>query len=97
MEVGIAVSTTLAEGAPYTYYCEPCSPNKGRGYTLSDLQQMKEDGQAAHAAYEVSLMDRVGPDVYFAVKGKQKPADRERLLRTLRRMNETIEGLLDEP
>jgi hypothetical protein len=67
-ETGFSIQGDL--NAPgYEVYCEPCAPNQGRGYTLADLQQMKEESQAARAAYETSLMDRVGPDVYFAVKG----------------------------
>lgn len=51
------------------YYCATCKP-PGHGYTISDLQQMRQDGQAERAKYEMSLMDKVGPDVYFAVKGR---------------------------
>lgn len=68
LEVGIVHSSTLADGAPFALYCQPCAPNRGKGYTLADLQQMREDGQVERAKYETSVMDRVGPDVYFAIK-----------------------------
>lgn len=56
-------------------YCTPCAPNQGRGYTLEDLQQMREDVQVARAAREVDLIDRLGPDLYFAITGRRpRPA-----------------------
>lgn len=68
LEVGI---TNYGSEGDSKLYCTPCAPNSGRGYTLSDLQRMRDDGQAERAKYELSLMDRVGPDVYFAVKGSE--------------------------
>jgi len=63
------MSSTLTDGAPITLYCGECDPNRGRGYTLSDLQAMKAENQVQRDLRQVSLMDRLGPDVYFAMKG----------------------------
>ncbi|SDD57815.1 hypothetical protein SAMN04488581_2582 [Mycolicibacterium neoaurum] len=65
------MSTTLADGAPITLYCGDCNPDKGRGYSLSDLQAMKAENQVQRDLRQVSLMDQLGPDVYFAIKGQQ--------------------------
>lgn len=70
-ETGWAMSTTLADGAPITLYCDGCNPDKGRGYTLSDLQAMKAENQVQRDLRQVSLMDMLGPDVYFAMKGQR--------------------------
>jgi hypothetical protein len=72
LEVGI---TNYGPEGGSELYCSPCAPNQGRGYTIADLQQMREDGQAERAKYEMSLMDRVGADVYFAVKGSGSSTD----------------------
>jgi hypothetical protein len=42
------------------YYCATCKP-PGTGYTISDLQQMRDDGQAERAKYEMSLLDKGRP------------------------------------
>lgn len=68
MDVGI--SLVMDDAGRHDLYCEPCNPDSGRGYTLSDLQRMRAGSQLARANYEMSLMDKVGPDVYFAVKGR---------------------------
>ena len=67
-KTGWGVTTTLADGAPCTMYCGGCNPNKGRGYTLADLEQWREDSKVERARYELSLMEKVGTDVYFYVK-----------------------------
>jgi hypothetical protein len=45
-----------------------------RGWTIADLERLREDSQAAYAAYEMAVMDRVGADVYMAVRSRW-PAD----------------------
>lgn len=75
LEVGIVTSTTLAEGAPFTLYCEPCDPNQGRGYTLSDLQKMREDNQVGRARYQMAKLEQLGADVYFHVTGPSFPPE----------------------
>lgn len=94
-DTGWAVSTTLAEGAPITFYCEDCNPDKGRGYTLADLQKVREDGRVEAAKYQMSLMDKVGPDVYFAIKdaSAREREPMRRLHNTLQDINDTIERL----
>ena len=71
-ETGITASMG-GDSEAITYYCAACDPNKGRGWTLSDVQQMREDAQAARAEREMMLMNRIGPDVYFAIKTKAQP------------------------
>lgn len=66
-ETGFSLTGTLAEGSTDRIYCPEHAPDQGRGYTLADLQQMREDGQAERAKYEMSQMDRIGADVYFHV------------------------------
>jgi hypothetical protein len=75
-ETGFSMTGGLGDSSEDRLYCPKCDPNKGRGYTLSDLQRMREDGQAERAKYETSLMDKVGADVYFAVKGASKKEPR---------------------
>lgn len=50
-------------------YCGECSPTKDRGYTLSDLQRMREKLGVLRTQREVDLMDQLGADVYFQIKG----------------------------
>lgn len=56
-------------------YCPSCSPDQGRGYTLSDLQRMKEDGQVERAKYQMAKMEQVGADVYFHLTGPTFPPE----------------------
>lgn len=51
-----AISGTLAPGSD-RIYCPDCNPDKGRGYTLSGLQRMREDNHAALAKHEMAMMD----------------------------------------
>lgn len=70
MEVGITNYGPIGGSA---LYCTPCAPKQGKGYTLSDLQKWREENQVQRAKYEMSMMDLVGPDVYFFVKGQAQP------------------------
>ncbi|SHQ62896.1 Uncharacterised protein [Mycobacteroides abscessus subsp. bolletii] len=78
MEVGIAMH---AEGNPEvtTYFCAPCDPNRGRGYTLSDLQKMRDETREAWDEMlknrKFRLMEQLGPDVYFHVQGPTFPPE----------------------
>jgi len=69
LEVGI---TSYGNEAESHLYCTPCSPG-GKGYTLSDLQQMRTESREAFDKVirdrEVRLMEQMGPDVYFHVLG----------------------------
>lgn len=71
-ETGFSLTGGLGDNSEDRIWCPQHAPNQGKGYTLSDLQRMRDDGQAERAKYELSLMDRVGPDVYFAVKGGEQ-------------------------
>jgi hypothetical protein len=75
------------------YYCDEHNPNKGRGYTLADMEKWREESQVQRGEYEMSMMNLVGPDVYFAVKDKGSPM--KRLLKMQREMNNTIAKLID--
>ena len=66
LEVGIV---RIDGGTDPGLYCEPCAPTSGKGYTLSDLQRMKEDIAVGRAQRQIQLLEQLGPDVYFAVKG----------------------------
>lgn len=53
LERGItAVGDLNAPGMDY--YCEACEPNRGKGYTLADLERWHEDGQIERAKYELA-------------------------------------------
>ena len=91
-ETGWGFTTTLAERSPYVWYCGEHHPNKGKGYTLSDLEQMRAGGKVERARYEMSLMELVGPDVYFHVKAGQERAQRRE---QVRRMHRTLSGVVD--
>ena len=72
-ETGFTMTGTLAEGSETRLYCPDHAPDQGKGYTLADLQQWREDNQAARARYQMSQMEAVGPDVYFHVTGPNDP------------------------
>lgn len=79
LEVGIVRTGTLAEDSVDKLYCEPCAPNRGKGYTLADLERMREELREAWAKTirdrELRLMEQLGPDVYFFVAGAPPNAD----------------------
>lgn len=41
-ETGFSLQGTLSEGSQDRLYCPDCAPNQGKGYTLADLQQIRE-------------------------------------------------------
>jgi hypothetical protein len=59
--------TRIDGGTNPGLFCTPCA-GVGKGYTLADLQEMRDEIRATRARYQLGLMDRVGPDVYFAIK-----------------------------
>lgn len=68
LERGITVVGDL--NAPgVDYYCEACAPNRGRGYTLADLERWREESRTERAVQDLArkqkVMDLLGPDVYF--------------------------------
>ncbi|AVO21640.1 hypothetical protein I5I01_gp34 [Mycobacterium phage MooMoo] len=71
-ETGFSMTGGLGDNSQDRLWCLSCAPDSGRGYTLSDLQQMREESRVERAKYEMSVMDRVGPDVYFAVHGTER-------------------------
>lgn len=99
MEVGITNYGPIGGSKLYCTPCTPCAPNQGKGYTLSDLQKWREDGQVERAKYEMSLMELVGPDVYFAIKGGSARSPMDRLIEMRRRTAEFIDSLIgpDDP
>lgn len=67
-DTGFTMTGGLGDNSLDRIYCPDCAPDTGKGYTLADLQRIKENSLVERAKYETSLIDRVGPDVYFAVK-----------------------------
>lgn len=63
LEVGITRVQGLG-GGPVDFYCAPHAPS-AKGYTLADLQAMKDANQVTRAQRQISLIDQLGPDVYF--------------------------------
>lgn len=78
MEVGITAHT---EHGVTTYFCGECNPNRGRGYTLSDLQRwgadMREGWDQMRRDHQLWCMEQMGPDVYFHMIGHRNPAPEE--------------------
>lgn len=74
-ETGFTISGTLAEGSKDSLYCPQCAPDQGRGWTLSDLERMREESARARRDREVRLMEQLGPDVYFFVADAPPNAD----------------------
>jgi hypothetical protein len=70
-ETGFTLTGGLGDNSQDRLYCPECAPDQGKGYTIADLEQMREENQAARARYQLSQMDRIGPDVYFAMKGDE--------------------------
>lgn len=73
-ETGFSIQGTLAAGSD-RLYCLECAPETGKGYTLADLQQLREDSLAERAKYEMAQMERLGPDVYFHLIGRDSPTE----------------------
>lgn len=101
-ETGWGFTTTLAENAPYTLFCGEHAHNQGKGYTLADFEQMREESRIQRDLREVDLMNMVGPDVYFHVKDRQKRQKyREHVRRQHRVMSDIVDtlkriGVIDE-
>ncbi len=76
-ETGFSLTGTLAEGSPHKVYCPECAPDQGRGYTIADLERMREENKAARDARQVQLMEQLGPDVYFHVLGPTFPPEEQ--------------------
>lgn len=50
LSFGVGISRVQdLNGGPVDFYCEPHSPYAGRGYTLADLQAMRNDRYAVPA------------------------------------------------
>lgn len=73
-ETGFSIQGTLAAGSD-RLYCLECAPTTGKGYTIADLQQLREDGQVERAKYEMAQMEHLGPDVYFHLIGQDNPTE----------------------
>ncbi|WP_232783625.1 hypothetical protein [Mycobacteroides franklinii] len=78
MKVGMAMHY---EHGVTTYFCAPCNPNHGRGYTLSDLQrmgaEMREGWDQMRRDHQLWCMEQMGPDVYFHMIGHRGPPPEE--------------------
>ena len=101
LEVGISRYGSLFGPDDSKVYCAPCSPAAGsKGYTLSDMERWREESQVSRASYEMSLMDRVGPDVYFAMRAAKDRQKRrqtaKRLLRVTKGMHASLTELLGD-
>lgn len=76
-ETGFTMTGGLGDNSEDRIYCPQHAPNQGKGYTLSDLQQMRAESRDAWDKTirdrEVRLMEQVGPDVYFHVLGPDVP------------------------
>ena len=68
-ETGFTMTGGLGDNSQDRLYCPDCAPDQGKGYTLSDLQKWREENAVHRARYQQSLMDKLGPDVYFHVQG----------------------------
>lgn len=73
-ETGFSVQGTLAAGSD-RLYCLECAPTTGSGYTIADLQRMRENSQAERAKHEIAQMERLGADVYFHLIGRDNPTE----------------------
>lgn len=74
-ETGFTMTGGLGDNSEDRIWCPQHAPNQGRGYTLSDLQQWREDNQVERARYQLSQMERLGADVYFHVAGPTYPPE----------------------
>jgi hypothetical protein len=73
-ETGFSIQGTLAAGSD-RLYCLECAPTTGKGYTIADLQQLREDGQVERAKYEMAQIEHLGPDVYFHLIGRDNSTE----------------------
>lgn len=74
------------------FFCLRCRADDGRGYTIADLKQMGEDARAEYAKYELDLMERIGPDVYFSIKAAAER--RKQLKRAMERQHRMLAGIV---
>jgi hypothetical protein len=73
-ETGFSIQGTLAAGSD-RLYCLECAPTTVKGYTIADLQQLREDGQVERAKYEMAQIEHLGPDVYFHLIGRDNSTE----------------------
>jgi hypothetical protein len=92
-DTGFSITGGLGDSSEDRIWCPEHAPDKGKGYTLADMEKWREESQVQRAEYEMSQMNLVGADVYFAVKDKRSPM--KRLLKMQQRMNNTIARLTD--
>lgn len=93
-ETGFTMTGGLGDNSLDRIWCPQHAPDQGRGYALSDLEKWREDSHVERAKYEMSLMEKVGPDVYFAIKGERKPSPARRLHDMQRRIAQTLDDLI---
>jgi hypothetical protein len=66
MEVGI---TNYGPEGGSKLYCTPCAPNRGKGYTLADLEKWRRETQEQREVdklrRQTHVMDLMGPDDFF--------------------------------
>lgn len=74
-ETGFTFTGGLGDSSQDRIYCPRHAPDQGRGYTVSDLQQMKESNEQARQDRQIQLMELMGADVYFHVTGPTFPPD----------------------
>lgn len=90
-ETGFSMTGGLGDNSQDRMWCLDHAPSKGRGYTLSDLQQWREDNQTHRAQREMQMMDLMGPEVYFHVsEGVERKRRRQRYERAVASMAETL-------
>lgn len=68
-ETGFSMTGGLGDNSQDRLWCPAHAPDKGKGYTLADLERMAAENQAARDERQMRVMEKLGPDVYFHVLG----------------------------
>lgn len=74
-ETGFTFTGGLADNSKDRLYCPDCAPGQGKGYTLADLERMREESQKARDERQMRLIEQLGADVYFHVLGPTYPPE----------------------
>ncbi len=71
-KTGFSLIGGLGDSSKDRVYCPQCAPNRGKGYTLRDLERMRDESRITRAQRDIRLMDQLGPDVYFAIQSDRR-------------------------
>lgn len=76
-ETGFSMTGSLGDSSEDHIWCPEHTSKTGKGYTLSDLQRIRKDGQIERAKHQMAQIEQLGADVYFHATGRHEDPTRE--------------------